>query len=83
MIMRMVARGYLGDELVFRENITLDEEQLENVVADMALRHSAAMAADELDMIEFEFLDEPDPDQRFFRIGTNPDGMVMPIEVDL
>jgi hypothetical protein len=40
------------------------------------------MAAGTLDMIELEFLDEPNQLERYYRFGVNPDGMVMPIEVD-
>lgn len=83
MIIRLVVRGYLGSELIFRQNLALDSALVDSVIAAMAPKHSAAMAAHELDMIEFEFPDDPNPDERFFRIGTNPDGMVMPIEVDL
>jgi len=39
------------------------------------------MANGLLDMIEIEFLDEADVNRRFFRIGTNPAGMIRPWRV--
>jgi hypothetical protein len=32
-------------------------------------------------MVELEFLDEPNPHHRYFRFGTNPAGMVLPIAI--
>ena len=37
----------------------------------------------QLTMIEIQFLEEPDRNQAFFRIGTDPGGMVKPVAVDL
>jgi hypothetical protein len=34
-------------------------------------------------MVELEFLDESNPRHRYFRFGTNPDGMVIPIAISL
>jgi hypothetical protein len=34
-------------------------------------------------LIEIEFLDEPNVEQRFMRLGTDPRRMVKPYEVDL
>jgi len=74
---RMIERGFLGDRLVYETPVRW--VQASDAVAELAERHAQAMAAGELDMVELEFPDCP-PDDRFFRIGTNPAGMVVPIE---
>lgn len=83
MIIRLAIRGYAAGEVRWKESVLVDSNRLESVVSDMANRHAAAMAAHELHMIEFEFLDDPNPNQRFFRIGTDPSGMVIPIGFEL
>ncbi len=82
-MIRLAIRGYAGRPVQFEERMELEEPGLEDVVGQMAEAHAGAMAAGLLNMIEIEFLDEPDPNERFFRIGTSPSGMVMPIEVNL
>jgi hypothetical protein len=76
-------RGFIGGVMQFEERIAVSEsgDELET----LAEKHMRALApaADGLHMIEFEFLDEPDPLQRFFRIGTDPAGMVAPIGIRL
>ena len=79
MKMRLVVRGYAGDQVVFEDRVEIDE----NMLAALAEKHATALADHFLHMIEIEFLDEPDPMQRFFRFGTDPSGMVMPIGVKL
>ena len=83
MNIRLVIRGFVGAKILFEDRVTLDDAQLENLLPRLAKKHAAAMAAHELHMLEFEFLDEPDLNERFFRIGTDPAGMVMPVEIDL
>lgn len=77
---RMIERGYLGPQLVYEKPARW--VQASAAVAEIAERHAQAMAAGELDMVELEFPDCP-PDDRFFRIGTNPAGMREPMEFDL
>jgi hypothetical protein len=81
--LRVAIRGFLGPVRQFEERIEVDESNLDVLVAGLAIKHSSAIAAGMLDMIELEFLDDPDPDARFFRIGTNPAGMVMPFPINL
>lgn len=61
----------------------MTEAALETLLPKLAAKHAKAMVAHELHMIEIEFLDEPNPLERFFRFGTDPSGMVIPIAVDL
>jgi len=72
---RMIERGYLGPQLVYEKPVRWVEASA--ALAELAERHAQAMAAGKLDMVELEFPDCP-PDDRYFRIGTNPAGMVRP-----
>jgi hypothetical protein len=83
-MIRLAIRGYAAGQVQFEEQLTLlDERAIQDLLPDLAKQHADALAAHELHHIEIEFLDEPDPLQRFFRIGTDPSGMVMPIGVKL
>jgi hypothetical protein len=76
-------RGFLKRRVMFNRPMTMDADALEQVLPDLAAEHAAAMNLGALDMIELEFLDEPNQLERYFRFGVNPAGMVMPIEIDL
>lgn len=82
MNLRIAIRGYAGKRLVFEDHADIPNEKLEDLLPDLAEKHAHAMAAHELHMIEIEFLDEANQNERFFRFGTDPAGMVMPMRVD-
>ena len=82
-MMRLMVRGYLGRVLQFAIPEEIEERDLDTVVPRLAEGHAKATNAGFLSMIELEFLDEPDINQRFHRIGIDPSGMVMPLRVDL
>jgi hypothetical protein len=81
---RIIVRSFLQQVLQAEERVTLktarEEKQL---IPKLAEKHAEAMGAGRLDMIEIEFLDVPDINERFFRLGTNPAGMVIPIGLKL
>jgi hypothetical protein len=81
--MNVAIRGFVGRTVLFEDRAELDESSLAALLPGLAEKHALAMARHELHMIEIEFLDEPDVNQRFFRFGTDPTGMVMPLKVDL
>jgi len=78
--MTLIIRGYLGRKVVFEHPQTADTSELESVVERAAMAHVEAMVAGTIDMVELEFPDCP-PHDRYFRIGVNPDGMVIPIGI--
>lgn len=82
MIIRVAIRGFTQGELQFEDVVELpDEAAIEHLLPGLAEKHAAALADHRLHMIEIEFLDEPDPQERFFRFGTDPSGMVIPMRV--
>jgi hypothetical protein len=83
MIVNIAIRGFLGRRKLFESQVPIESSALDQLLPDLAETHSTAMAAGELDMIEIEFLDEPNVNERFFRIGTNSRGMVKPMAIDL
>lgn len=80
-ICKAIERGYLRGELVFERPFRV-LIRAHKAMARLGAKHAQAMAAGELDMVELEFPDWPVAD-RFFRIGTNPEGMREPMEIDL
>ena len=77
--MRLMVRGYKKRVLLFAEPLDVDADQIDEVIPVIAEQHAEAMLAGTLGMIEFEWLDEPDPLQRFTRIGVETEGMVRPM----
>jgi len=83
MIVRIAVRGFAGRELLFEDRVEITDTGLGSLLPKLAEQHAAKMAAHELHMIEIKFLDEPNENERFFRFGTDPAGMVLPIQIDL
>jgi len=83
MTMRVAIRGFAAGKVIFEDRVELDERGMEQLLPGLAEQNAAAMAAHRLHWIEIEFLDEPDRAQRFFRFGTDPAGMVLPLQIDL
>jgi hypothetical protein len=82
MKVRIAARIFVARELLGEESLELDADDLETSLPLIAARH-AMLAGDRPFMVEIEFLDEHDPLARYFRFGTDPAGMVIPIEIAL
>jgi hypothetical protein len=80
---RLAIRGYVGREVVFEDRVEVTAADMDNVIPELAERHATKLASHELHMIEIEFLNEPNEKERFFRFGTDPSGMVMPIAIPL
>jgi hypothetical protein len=76
-----MVRGYLGRTMQFERSLTSEEWGLDEIIPMLAREHAEAMACGHLGMIEIEFLDEPDVNERYFRIGVDPGGMVKPIDI--
>jgi hypothetical protein len=82
-MIRIAIRGWRDDVRVFEELINLrSDADLESVLPAAAERH-AELLAEAPHMIEIEFLDEPDLEERFFRFGTDPTRMVRPIPIGI
>lgn len=79
---RIAARIFVAGRLLGEETLEVDADEIESKFPEIASHH-AKLVGDRPFMVEIEFLDEPDPMTRYFRFGTDPSGMVKPIEVAL
>src|ERR1700722_8082811 len=77
--MKIAIRGFANGKRQFEDRAEIEEANMDSLLPDLAEKHAAAMAAHELHHIEIEFLDELNPNTRFFRFGTDPSGMFAPI----
>ena len=82
-MIRLAIRGYAAGVVQFEDRLESDEYGLKQLLPGLAEKHALALAEHRLHMIEIEFLDEPNPNERFFRFGSDASGMVMPIMVIL
>ncbi|MBZ5619900.1 MAG: hypothetical protein LAQ69_14430 [Acidobacteriia bacterium] len=80
---RLAIRGYADGRRQFEDLTEVDPDTLSDVLPTLAEKHASALVSHELHMIEIEFLDEENENERFFRFGTDPAGMVLPIRVKL
>ena len=70
---RLAIRGWRNGEFRFEEHYRGTPAELRAMVPAMVAHHLARLEPLDLPyLLEFEFLDEPDPLQRFLRIGTAP-----------
>ncbi len=81
MTVRLAIRGFAGTTRIFEERVDVEVDHLGGILPTLAEMHAKRLAAYEKHMIEIEFLDEPNEKERFFRFGTDPSGMVVPIEI--
>lgn len=80
--MRLAVRVYFQGILQSEERLMVTKDNLGVLCYSMAVKHAQMLHA-ELGHVEIEFLDELNPQERFFRIGTDTSGMVLPIAVKL
>ena len=80
--MRLIVRVFADKVKLSDEHIEIDESDLDTFVPELARKHWVQFQDHTLHMVEFEFPDEPE-EHRFLRFGTDPRGMVRPIEIDL
>jgi hypothetical protein len=71
-------RVYINNKLASEQPLRVALDDFDDWLAALAVQY-AALALAGLVMIEVEDLDEPDPLQRFMRVGTDPRRMVNPV----
>jgi hypothetical protein len=82
MRVRLAVRVYVNSVLKCEDLLDLEADELRALLPSLAEKHVILAGAEPV-MVELEFLDEPNVNQRFFRVGTDPTGMVRPIALNL
>lgn len=80
--MKIAFRLYKKGKLALFEQREIPDDKWEDVADQLGEEHAEKLF-EEPHMIEIEFLDEPDINQRFFRFGTDPNGMIEPMQIAL
>lgn len=78
-MIRLRIRAFSGKTKLFDERIECEEHELDAI----AERQIKRLVDYPKHMIEVEFLDEPNVNQRFLRFGSDPTGMVQPFCIKL
>jgi hypothetical protein len=82
-MIRICVRGWKAGVLAFEERLEMrDVAEMERLLPAIAERQIERLLSAPC-LIEIEFLDEPDVNQRFFRFGTDPTRMARPLAIDL
>jgi len=68
----LIIRTYDGARLVSLEHTRVAPGEIAVLVAG---QYFDPMLAGAITMVELEFVEDPDPRKRFFRIGTDPEAM--------
>ncbi len=79
---RLAIRVFVDGVKQSAERINVDPDRLDELLPTLAKKHAKMMSA-QPGMVEIEFLDELNPNTRFFRMGTDKRAMVDPMEIDL
>jgi hypothetical protein len=80
---RVKIRIYIERALMASRKVIVPEDELDKLVQACAEAVELLTMGRFVYMMEFEFVDEPDPAQRITRVGTDPRGMDNPIAIDL
>jgi hypothetical protein len=76
---RLAIRGFKNGKLVFEQRLDMTDQTDIDALARSHVERLDAVPGPH--MIEFEFLDEANTEQRFMRIGTDPTLMKKPLSI--